>query len=87
MSDEEHQTSFTNSLSEKIQNTIAPFLQDSKAEIADHIQNLIKTALQQHGLVTREMFDVQSALLTKTRLKLEALEAKINHLETLEPKL
>jgi hypothetical protein len=66
-------------LSDQIQTLIMPFLKDSKAEVTAHIQNLIKTTLQNQGLVTREMFDVQSALLSKTRLKLETLEAQLEH--------
>ena len=64
-------------LSEQIQTLVLPFLKDSKTELSAHIQRLIKTTLQNQGLVTREMFDVQQALLAKTRLKLEALAAQL----------
>jgi len=61
-------------------------LKDSTAELSEHIRQRIKTILQQQGWVTREMFDVQQALLTKTRLKLEMLEKKLNDLENKEVK-
>jgi ubiquinone biosynthesis accessory factor UbiK len=67
-------------LSEQIQALLMPLLKDSGAELAAHIQDIIKTTLQKHGLVTREMFDIQQALLAKTRLKLESLEAQLRKL-------
>jgi BMFP domain-containing protein YqiC len=54
------------------------FLEDTKTELSLHVQRLIKTKLQNQGLVTREMFEVQQALLNKTRLKLEALEKQLD---------
>ncbi len=42
--------------------------------------------LAKQGLVTREEFDAQRALLEKTRAKLAALEAKINQLENSQPR-
>jgi BMFP domain-containing protein YqiC len=78
-------TSFVNRISDQIQTLIRPFLQDSKAEVTAHIQRLIKKTLQNQGLVTREMFDVQSELLKKARLKLEILEVQLkNHLKNSE---
>jgi BMFP domain-containing protein YqiC len=38
-----------------------------------------------HGLVTREEYEVQTALLEKTRAKLKALEARIAALEAAHP--
>src|SRR5688572_15363118 len=60
-------TVFIDRISEQLQTLVLPFLQDSKTEAAAHIQRLIKTTLENQGLVTREMFDVQSELLAKTR--------------------
>ena len=40
------------------------------------------SALAKHGLVTREEYEVQVALLDRARAKLQELEAKIAALET-----
>lgn len=45
------------------------------------IQKVIQSALQQCNIVTREEFDAQSAVLLRTREKLEALEAQVQALE------
>ena len=39
--------------------------------------DLIQIALKKLDLVTREEFDVQTAILEKTRAKLEALEKRV----------
>jgi len=41
--------------------------------------------LARQGLVTREEFEIQTALLEKTRAKLKALETRIAELETEHP--
>ncbi len=72
-------------LSTHIQTQLMPFLQDAREEASAHIQNIIKSILENQGIVTREMFDVQATLLSKTRLKLQALEALLeNHLQECE---
>jgi ubiquinone biosynthesis accessory factor UbiK len=56
-----------------------------KALQADAEQNfraVLQSGLSQLDLVTREEFDVQAAVLKRTREKLEALEARLTALET-----
>ena len=72
---------------ESISQTMTQFMQ-GKAELPgpDMVQQQIKTMLQTSfaklDLVTREEFDAQSAVLQRTREKLEQLEAKVAELES-----
>lgn len=71
----------------------ADFLSDFQAKINQVLENSpakgleknVKAMLNQGfakmDLVTREEFDIQTQVLTKTRAKLEALEARIADLE------
>lgn len=51
------------------------------AEVRSLLSATVTAALARMNLVTREEFDAQSALLTRTRQKLEILEAQLNALE------
>ena len=51
------------------------------ADIDKNIHALIKGALTKMELVTREEFDAQTAVLLRTRQKLEALEQELARLE------
>lgn len=46
----------------------------------NNIRSLLQTALTKMNLVTREEFDVQSAVLQRTREKLEQLEKQVEQL-------
>ena len=46
-----------------------------------NMKGVLEGGLQSMNLVTREEFDVQSAVLLKTREKLEALEQQVAELE------
>lgn len=55
------------------------------ADLRNNLHAAVSAALARMDLVTREEFDVQSAVLARTRQKLAALEAKLAELEhTLE---
>jgi ubiquinone biosynthesis accessory factor UbiK len=59
-----------------------------KALQADAEQNfraVLQASLSRLDLVTREEFDVQTAVLKRTREKLEALEARLAALEAAPP--
>jgi BMFP domain-containing protein YqiC len=57
-----------------------------KNELEHQLQDKTKLALQKMNLISRDEFDIQTEVLKKTRLKLEALEKKLAHLELLIPK-
>lgn len=60
-------------------------LPESVRAIGDDLENnfrgLLKSGLERMDLVTREEFDLQVAVLERTRTRLEALEAELERLE------
>jgi BMFP domain-containing protein YqiC len=50
-------------------------------DVRRNLKEVISAALSRMDLVTREEFDVQSAVLARTREKLERLEAQVAALE------
>ncbi|HEY5623503.1 MAG TPA: accessory factor UbiK family protein [Gammaproteobacteria bacterium] len=50
-------------------------------DLERNFKSLLSSGLERMDLVTREEFDVQVAVLERTREKLEALEAKLAELE------
>ncbi len=52
-----------------------------KADAEANFRAALAGALQKADLVTREEFDVQRAVLERTRRKLEALEARLKELD------
>ena len=51
------------------------------SELEKNARQHFISQLAKHGLVTREEFEIQTALLEKTRAKLKELETKITRLE------
>lgn len=56
-------------------------LGDLKQDVDKNLQATLKAGLAKLDLVTREEFEVQRAVLLRTREKLEALEARVAELE------
>ncbi len=52
-----------------------------QADIEDNIRSGLESGLQKMQLVTREEFDIQTAVLLKTRQKIDALEQRVQLLE------
>jgi hypothetical protein len=50
-------------------------------DVQRNVRAVVGSAMQRMDLVTREEFDVQAAVLLRTREKLEALEARVAELE------
>ena len=50
-------------------------------DLERNFKAMLQSGLERMDLVTREEFDVQSAVLERTREKLEALEARLGELE------
>ncbi|MBF6057535.1 MULTISPECIES: accessory factor UbiK family protein [Thiomicrorhabdus] len=53
-------------------------------DLKDQIKALLAKSFEKMDLVSREEFDRQTAVLQKTRLKLEALEKRLDELENRE---
>ena len=54
-------------------------------DLERNFKSLLQTGLAKMDLVTREEFDVQVAVLARTREKLEALEARLGDLQEPPP--
>ena len=52
-----------------------------RAELRDNVRVVIESAFARMNLVTREEFDAQTALLRRTREKLEEIEAIVAAME------
>ncbi len=72
---------FFDDLSSKISQAMPPVPGNMKAELEQTIRGILHNAFDKLDLVTREDFEVQSAVLQKTRIKLEQLEHKLAELE------
>ena len=55
-------------------------LKSMRAELEETFRSVLATGLNKLDLVTREEFEVQEAVLARTREKLEALEARLEEL-------
>lgn len=56
-------------------------LRDVQRDLEKNLHAALQSALSRLDLVTREEFDVQAAVLLRTREKLEALEQRVASLE------
>lgn len=54
---------------------------DAAADLRKNIRAMLTSALSRMDLVTREEFDVQTAVLARTRSRLEELEQQVKALE------
>ena len=52
-----------------------------KEDIEKNVRATLNTAFTKMELVTREEFDIQASLLSRTREKLEALQKKLSEME------
>lgn len=53
-----------------------------QTDVDQNFRSALQAALSRLDLVTREEFDVQAAVLRRTRERLEAMEERISELET-----
>jgi len=56
-------------------------LQGLQSDFESNVRSGLESGLRKMNLVTREEFDIQSAVLLRTREKLEALEKLVAKLE------
>lgn len=68
-------------LTQRLSNLIPQGVKNMQTDIEKNIRTLLQSAFAKMDLVTREEFDVQSAVLQRTRAKLEALEKQVAALE------
>lgn len=70
-----------NDISEKISQMIPSQLHNIQGDLKNNIKALLQSHFAQLDLVTREEFDIQCAVLARTRQQLAILEQKISQLE------
>ena len=68
-------------LSKRISSLIPGDIKEVQGDIENNVKSLLQSTLTKMNLVTREEFDVQSAVLQRTREKLEQLEKQIKNLK------
>lgn len=68
-------------LARRLSNLVPPGLRESREEMQENFKAVLQSGLAKLDLVTREEFDVQRAVLLRTREKLEALEGAVAELE------
>ncbi|MDJ0939347.1 MAG: accessory factor UbiK family protein [Woeseiaceae bacterium] len=67
-------------LARKLAESVPDGLNSMRAELEETFRSVLATGLSKLDLVTREEFEVQEAVLARTREKLEALEARLEEL-------
>jgi ubiquinone biosynthesis accessory factor UbiK len=68
-------------LARRLSDLVPPGLRESREELQATFQRALQAGLAKLDLVTREEFEVQRAVLLKTREKLDALETAVRELE------
>ncbi len=72
---------FFDDITNKISQAIPPVPGNMRTELEQTIRGILHNAFDKLDLVTREDFEVQAAVLQKTRIKLEQMEQKLAELE------
>ena len=68
-------------LARRLSSLVPPGLRESREELQATFKTALQAALSKLDLVTREEFEVQRAVLLRTREKLDALEQAVAALE------
>ena len=69
-------------LAKKLADAVPSGLRDLKSDAERNFRAVLQAAFAKVELVTREEFDVQSAVLARTRERLEELAARLQELES-----
>ena len=64
----------------KVEKFIPEDLKTMRQDFSKNMKSILTATLQKADLVTREEFEVQKAVLAKTRAKLDALEKQLKEL-------
>jgi BMFP domain-containing protein YqiC len=68
-------------LAKTLAESVPESLRSIREDLESNFRSVLRTSLGKLDLVTREEFEVQQAVLARTREKLEALQATIEELE------
>ncbi len=69
------------SLAKKLGDAVPEELRSMRKELEQNFRSVLRTGLGKLDLVTREEFEVQEAVLARTRERLEALETRLAEFE------
>ena len=69
-------------LARRLSNLVPPSLRDSREELQENFKSVLQSGLAKLDLVTREEFEVQRAVLLRTREKLDELQRTVADLES-----
>ena len=69
-------------IARKLAEAVPEGLRAMREDLENNFRSVLRSSLNKLDLVTREEFEVQEAVLAKTREKLEALEARLEEIET-----
>ena len=72
---------FLNDLARRLAESLPSSLQQAKADLERNFRAVLEAGLRRMDLVSREEFEAQSALLKRTREKLDELAARADRLE------
>ena len=72
-------------IASKLAEAVPEGLRSVREDLESNFRSVLRASLAKLDLVTREEFEVQEAVLAKTRQKLEALEARLEALEEHQP--
>ena len=68
-------------LARRLGSLVPPSVREGREELQQNFKSVLQTGLGKLDLVTREEFDVQRAVLLRTREQLEALQGTVAQLE------
>ena len=69
-------------LARRLSGLVPPGIREGREELQQNFKAVLQSGLARLDLVTREEFDVQRAVLLRTRQKLEHLEREVQALES-----
>ena len=73
-------------ISKRVAGSIPPGMQSLQDDLQRNLHTALEAALGKLNLVTRDEFDIQQAVLQRTRQKLEQLEEQVQVLEKQQEK-
>ena len=72
-------------LARRLGDLVPPGMKDARADLEQNFRATLRAGLGRLDLVTREEFEVQRAVLLRTREQLEALQRTVAELESRNP--
>lgn len=69
-------------LTRKLGESLPPGMNQAKEEAETHFRSILTSTFERMNLVTRDEYDTQCAVLARTREKLEALEKRLDEMQS-----